>query len=172
MFTTSPSQIDGIRIRIKVGFLIRNQGPGIASNVFITILVYEFPGEDGSISFQPQDSQNWSGSWSFGRHLSLIAKDGVKLPPNAHFQPVIMEAAIEPPFDKGLRIECTVGSAESEPHMFSLICDTETINKLYRELIDKASKGKLTKKDRFNFTSRFLNLKKDEFEETQPGNAL
>ena len=171
MFTTAPAQIEGKSIRIQVGFLIRNQGPGIASNVFITLFLYEWPGEDASCEFQPSDPQNWSGTWSFSRHLSLIAKDGVKLPPNAHCQPVIMEAFISPPFEKGFRLEGTVGSAESEPHSFSLICEPDTINSLYRDLFDKSLKGTLSKKNRHSFVSKFLNIKEDEIEETQPSRS-
>ena len=172
MFTTGPAIIDGTAIKIQVGFLIRNQGPGIASNIFITLLLYDFPGEDGSISFQPHDPQNWSGTFSFGRHLSLVSKDGVKLPPNAHCQPVIMDAVIVPPFEKGLRLEGTVGSAESEPHSFTLNCEAEKISSLYQDLMEKASKGKMTKKDRFNFTGNLLNINEDEIEETQQGLSL
>jgi hypothetical protein len=83
-----------------------------------------------------------------------------------------MDAVIAPPFKNGLRLEGTVGSAESEPHSFTLSCEPEVINSLYQALIDKASKGNLTKKDRFNFTSRFLNIKEDEIDETQQGHAL
>jgi len=164
MFTFAPAHIEGQRVKIQVGFLIRNQGPGIASNVFITLFLYEWPGDDASCGFQPSDPQNWSGTWSFGRHLSLIAKDSLKLPPNAHFQPVIMEAFIEPPFEKGFHLKGTVGSAESEPHSFSLICSKEIIDSLYKELLDKSLKGTLTKKDRHSFVSGFLNIEEDEIE--------
>jgi len=170
MFTTAPAELQGGRVKINVGFMIRNQGPGIASNVFITLMLFKFPGPDGSIGFQPSDPQNWSGSWSFGRHLSLIAKDGLRLPPTAHCQPVIMEAHIEPPFDVGFRLEGTVGSAESEPHAFSLECSAERIESLYKDLLEKAANGTLTKKDRLNFVTGFLNLNKNEIEETQQGN--
>jgi len=166
MFTIPPAEIQGGRVKIKVGFLIRNQGPGIASNIFITLLLFKFPGPDGSIGFQPSDTQNWSGSWSFGRHLSLIAKDGLRLPPTAHCQPVIMEAYIEPPFDVGFRLEGTVGSAESEPHTFCLECSVEKIESLYMDLIKKSANGTLTKKDRHNFVASFLNINKNEIEES------
>ena len=167
MFTTAPAKLQDETIKISVGFLIRNQGPGIASNVFITLLVYDFPGEDESIAIQRSDPQNWTGTWSFGRHLSLIAKDGVKLPPNAHFQPIIMEAYVAPPFDNDFRLEGTVGSAESEPHTFTLSCKRETITSLYNDLMNKAKAGTITKKDRYTFVSKFLNIKEEEVEESQ-----
>lgn len=167
MFTTAPANIENNKVKVNVGFIIRNQGPGIASNVFITLMLYRVPGPDGSIGFQPSDPQNWSGSWSFGRHLSLIAKDGIRLPPTAHCQPVIMEAFIEPPFDEGFRLEGTVGSAESEPHSFSLECSPEKISFLYKNLLTKASNRTLTKKDRHNFVYEFLNLDKEEITETR-----
>lgn len=170
MFTTAPAELENRRIKIKVGFLIRNQGPGIASSVFMTLMLFRFPGPDGSIGFQPSDPQNWSGSWSFGRHLSLIAKDGIRLPPTAHCQPVIMEAYIEPPFDVGFRLEGTVGSAESEPHTFLLESSPERIEFLYNGLMEKAANGTLTKKDRHDFVTGFLNLNKEEVEETQQNN--
>jgi len=167
MFTTAPATIENSKVKISVGFLIRNQGPGIASNVFITLMLVRVPGSDESIGFQQSDPQNWSGSWSFGRHLSLIAKDGIKLPPTAHCQPVIMEAYIGPPFDEGFRLEGTVGSAESEPHTFSLECSPEKIDSLYNSLVEKAANRTLTKKDRHKFVSDFLNLDKEEIEEIQ-----
>jgi len=170
MFTTGPAELENRRVKITVGFLIRNQGPGIASSVFITLMLFRFPGPDGSIGFQPSDPQNWSGSWSFGRHLSLIAKDGIRLPPTAHCQPVIMEAYVAPPFDEGFRLEGTVGSAESEPHAFLLECSAERIETLYNGFLKKATNGTLTKKDKLSFVADFLNLKKEEIEETQQGN--
>ncbi len=169
-FPSEPVEIQGKRVKIKVGFLIRNEGPGIASNVFITLMLHKCPGPDGSISFQTsEDTQNWSGSWSFGRHLSLIAKDGLRLPPTAHCQPVIMEAYIEPPFNNGFRLKGTVGSAESEPHTFFLESTAERIEFLYNDLLEKSAEGSLTDQDGYNFVTGFLNLNKNETEKIQQG---
>jgi len=162
MFTTGPAIMDGNKIKINVGFLIRNQGPGIASNVFITLMLHKFHRQDGNIKFIPSDPKNWSGYWSFGRHLSLIAKDDLKLPPTAHFQPVIMEAWIEPPFIEGFHLEGTVGSAESEPHNFTMVCSLDKIEFLYNNFADKSINGTLTDEDRYDFLSSYLNITKDE----------
>jgi hypothetical protein len=69
-----------------------------------------------------------------------------------------MEAYVAPPFENDFKLKGTVGSAESEPHSFTLTCKQETISSMYKDITDKVMAGTLTQQDRDTFVKKFLNV--------------
>jgi len=73
-----------------------------------------------------------------------------------------MNFIFKPPFTKQLFIDCICGSETSPPMKFKLENNSETIWKLYLDLISKKRDGILTERHLYDFVSKSLNL-----EETQ-----
>jgi hypothetical protein len=101
-------------IHADLGLLLFNNGPGIAENLFANVLIESLPGDNCSAGFRNPDANAWFGNFSFGRQLSLILRDGLRLPPQARLQPTIIEIEFKPPFDAPLRISGCCGASGSQ----------------------------------------------------------
>jgi len=53
MGTGQPAKVVGASIQFQVGFLIRNQGPGIAKDLFINAMIISMLGDNCELSFRP-----------------------------------------------------------------------------------------------------------------------
>jgi hypothetical protein len=101
MYNVSPAEFLAHHlIRSKVGFLLRNQGPRVASDLYISVMVKSQLGSNCRLIFERADGENFAGQWSYGRHISLVSKEGVRLAPEAHILPLILTIHVEEPFDR------------------------------------------------------------------------
>jgi hypothetical protein len=150
------------KIEMQVGFLLRNQGPGIATDLFINVMVISNPGDNTDISFNPPDLNNWKGQFSFGRHVSMISKTDFRLPPEAWAQPVVMNLSFSPPFSRDLKIDCLCGCSQAPSTKFTLENDRTIIEKLYTDFMEKNEKGVLVNKDKIDIIEQLLNTKNTE----------
>jgi hypothetical protein len=157
-FVVGPAQIAEERIHLKVGFLIRNSGPGMASDLFMHALVLSDIGEKCSIAFDPDESKNWWGHFSFGRKISMITKSDLRVPPESELQPFTLVMSIYPPFSRDLLIECSCGCGQSPLIKFKIKNDRKSIEKLYLESLEKEKKDLLSKKDKQDLTVKFLKI--------------
>lgn len=148
-YTISPAEVvDGEKVKIKVGFLFHNRGPGIAKDLFINTTVRSFPGENSQLAFETPDLQNWTGSWSFGRFMSLISKPELRLPPESHVQPLILNMLLCPPFDDGYEISIMCGSEDTTPMKSSISCSKNDLTSIYEKFIKLNKEEKLSTKDK------------------------
>ena len=135
MYTIGPAILENQTIKTHTGLLINNEGPGIAKDVFINANIYSSPGPNCEIGFETPDLKDWSGGFSFGRFLYLISKNDVRIPPEAHLQPVIIRANFTPPFDKDLIIEITAGCEGAPPMKGKLYSTKKNIEEVYAKYV-------------------------------------
>lgn len=146
MYTMGPARKEGEKIVTQVGLLIHNEGPGIARDVFLNAKIMSFPSINSEISFGTPDRENWTGGFSFGRFLYLISKDVIKIPPDAHLQPVILNASFAPPFEEDLKIEITCG-CEGSPAMKAVLhTKKEILDAVYNKYINTEWSGDIPHK--------------------------
>ena len=136
--------------------MLKNLGPGIASDVFITCMIWDGIGENCRIEFDRNESENWYGNFSLGMHLNLISKADLKLPPDAFWVPIMLNITIAPPINKKLSIKATVGCSNGRSYNFSFDNSPEKIQRLYEECIQKYSKGELEGLE-YEYTNKILN---------------
>lgn len=160
-FTIFPAELINGKIKIQVGFMIRNQGPGIASDLFMNALVISVPGDNCEFSYEPE-LNNWIGQFSFGRHLSMISKPEMRVPPESQVQPFFMTLFLCPPFSKELSIDGICGCGQSPSYKFRIQNDSTSIEKLYNDFLGKNKKGLLTTQDKHDLVEDLLNIKTKE----------
>jgi len=163
-YTVTPAQIESDVIRFQVGVVIRNQGPGIASDLFVNILILDVPGTRCELQWEYTDLKNWSGVWSFGRHLSLISTVGYRLPPEAQVQPVILDFSIAPPIEDDMEIKGMVGSSNSVPYRFRLFKPASEIQKVYDRFVVNSRAGKMTHEEDQNISAELLGIEESVIE--------
>ena len=78
------------KIKFDVGLMIHNEGPGIARDLFMNLLIKSVPGINCGASIALTDYDSWTCQQSFGIHFSTISKNGVRVPPESHVQPFVI----------------------------------------------------------------------------------
>lgn len=157
-FTVTPAEAVGNEIHFEAGFLIRNEGPGIASDLFVSAIIDSGIGENCRVGVQTPDLNNWTAMWSFGRHLSIISKPEVRLPPEAHFQPAILAIDIMPPITRAFKMEGIVGCSNAPPSRFIMETSADDIQRLYDGFMEKHREGTLTEQDGHEFTEAIVKV--------------
>jgi hypothetical protein len=142
-FMVNPLQIYKDTISIQIGIMLKNLGPGIASDLFITCMIRDFIGDNCKIEFERNDSENWYGNFSLGIHLSLITKTDIKLPPDAFLVPITLHISMIPPINKDLSIKATIGCSNGRSYNFDFSNSAEKLQELHQECISKHRAGKL-----------------------------
>lgn len=145
-------------VRFALDLVIRNEGPGIATDLFATIFLKSFPGMDSRFQFKNITDPNWRGHWSYGRHLSIIANSDIRLPPEAFLQPISLTVELAAPFDKGVRIDGMVGARDTEPYRFTFQKSKGDLHAVYEAFIAKEKAGSITEQDRYRFASDALGI--------------
>ena len=153
-FTLGPPKFDRISgvLKIGMGLLLVNRGPGIASDLFMNAWIMSVPGETCQILFDKPDLNSWTGNWAFGRHISLISKPEVRLPPRTQLQPLTMHIELAPSFSKALTIDATCGCGQAPLYRFAISKDGPSIEKFYEEISRVAKTRELTDDDHTRMT--------------------
>lgn len=160
-FTVDKASVEDNGVVCSVGILVRNQGPGIASDIFVNLLVFSHPGDRCELNFDQTDRTNWSGIWSFGRHISLISQPSYRLPPEAHVQPIVMNLRLTPPFTEPIHIEGMAGTGTSPPYRFKLHQTPEKLTEIYSKFMSSYKDGTLTKEEISRFGIRVFGIEED-----------
>jgi hypothetical protein len=134
-FASEPASLEGDTIKVVVAIMVRNQGPGIATDPFLTLLVGP-AGEHSKVRVEIANEKAWIGQSTFGIHLSLISKPEIRIPPEAHLPAVILHATFRPPFDDDFQIRGTAGAGNSPPHRFNLRCSKAGLETIYQEFVE------------------------------------
>ena len=162
-YITTPAEVQiDERVKCEIGFLIANNEPGIASDLFMQLKTISFLGDNCVLKLQLSDQDNWKGQFSFNIMISAISKPDVRLPIEMHLQPFQIEALIGPPFTKRLSIRGICGSGQSPPRIFELSNSAEMVEELYNKFIEKYKKGTLTESDMQNFVGDVFGIKRDD----------
>jgi hypothetical protein len=131
---------------VSFGFVVHNEGPGIASDVFAICRMESLPGPHCQMLIDTPDRTNWTGGWEFGRQMTLIGVPGYRLPPGSNAQPMVVNLSLSPPFREELRIFGRVGAGESRRYNFYIAASAELIEQHYNLFVDKF------RTDPFSFT--------------------
>jgi len=134
-FLLSVPKLEGDTLIVTFGVAVHNQGPGIASDVFLICLLQELPGPNCTMQFDPPDRTNWTGGWEFGRQISLISAPGYRLPPGANAQPLVVHLHLAPPFEHDLKISGSVGSGQSQKYEFLIENRANNIEQQYSNFL-------------------------------------
>jgi hypothetical protein len=163
-FSIGRASVDEDSVTCSVGVIIWNDGPGIASDLFVNILVLSQPGDRCEFALDRTDPNNWSGVWSFGRHMSLICHPSYRLPPEARVQPLVLNLRIAPPFNAPIHIEGMVGAGSSPPYRFKLHQEPVRAQTIYEEFMLAHKRRMLTDDQITNFAPRLLALEEKDVE--------
>jgi hypothetical protein len=142
-FVVAPAKVLEDQITFELGILIRNQGPGIATDLYLNLIFLEGGAGGARITFEvPEDS--WSGRRSFGIHTSLISRPDLRLPPEAFVQPLLLNVNLRAPFESGIRGEGMVGAGQSPPSRFQFKKSRASLGRLHNEILASHRAGTLT----------------------------
>jgi Putative DNA-binding domain len=99
---------------ICVGITINlyNDGPGIAENVFINVKAASLPGRNCGLDFSNLNTGVWFGN-NMPHELSVILKNGFRVPPEAFTTPAVINLVFRPPFNEQLRFIGSCGCSGS-----------------------------------------------------------
>jgi hypothetical protein len=142
-FIVAHPTLEGDTIKSAIGIALCNEGPGIASDLFLNISVASHPGVRSQLQFETPDPQNWSGTWAFDRIVNLISKPGYRLPPEGRVQPLILQFRWSPPFDQDLEIRGVAGAGGAPPYRFTLHQTAAELTRVYGEYVRLDAAGQL-----------------------------
>ena len=156
MFNVTPAHYEpGDVIQCTIEFVLRNNGPGIATDLFSNVWVKSFP---GTCQFAPMDAACFEQFWSYGMHFSVISKRDVRLPPEGFLNPFRMDIALQPPFTKDVVFEGIAGADGTIPHRFVFRNDVATVLAAFEYFAARHKSGTLTEADTFQFASQALGI--------------
>lgn len=154
MFLVDTPVHESKAIKSELGFVIRNDGPGLATNLFLNVMVASHPGDNTTIALQPLDLTRWSAVRSFGCHVSLLSNTEIKLPPEAQIQPLKLLIALSPPFTRNLELEALVGADNCPPYRFQFKTEPEKLAQVY----DHYRKTDLSDQEQQQFLGRVFSI--------------
>ena len=158
MKIVTPPTIEGDTILFDVGLGVRNRGPGIARDIFLTLMCSSIPCRVGSLEFDSADLDTWIVVHSLGVHMSYLSKPTVRLAPDSQLMPVQLRFQIVPPFKGELDIKATVGCEGGMPHSFRFQSSAKRIEKAYSRLLAAERSGSLKDDDLRSFPRVVLGL--------------
>jgi hypothetical protein len=158
----TPPEIEGDMISFEVGMAVRNRGPGIARDVFLTLVVKSIPCAVGSLLLEAGDLENWTAIAFLNVHNSYLAKPTVRLAPDCYLMPVQLCFRLSPPFTSALDIAVTVGCEGGMPTSFRLYNTGEKIERAYKAIMAAKSVGLLYDESLKRFPTQILGLSEDE----------
>lgn len=157
MFTVLPAKNEERCLIFEYGILVTNGGPGIARDLFFTAMVHEALGDNTKISWKIQDRDNWTGHFSFGRQISIISKEGVRVPPKAFLSPLSLIIELQPPLTEHLSLKCNIGCTGSPTLNIEIQNSLDGVNRIYEEYFTQQSSVGITEEFRRKIASDLLN---------------
>jgi hypothetical protein len=155
-------EIEGGVISFDVGIAVHNRGPGIARDIFLTLMCTSMPCAVGSLVFDSGDLENWIAVKFLGVHMSYLSKPMVRLAPDSYLMPVQLCFRISPPFTSDLDIAGTIGCEGGMPTSFQLHNTGERVERAYNGIVNAKSLSLLNDEMLRRFPSQILGLGEDE----------
>ncbi len=164
MFTVGPARIEAERgdaIGMQIGILLSNKGPGVASDLFINVVIINSPGDSCILSIEPIKSNKWDGHFAFSRILHMMSEAGVRLAPEAFYQPCVINLSLKPPYQKDLDIQINCGCGQSPAYKLKIGNKKEIIESLCNDFMAKITNRTIKEKDRHALTTGVFAIGKD-----------
>lgn len=158
MFTVTPAKHDGKVLIFEYGIVVTNGGPGIARDIFFTAMIHEGLGNNTKIWWQIQDQNHWNGNFVFGRQISIISNEGVRLPPKAFLVPLTLHIELRPPFTESLLLKGNIGCAGSPTMNIEIENDQAAIGQIYQTYFARLGSGDVPEVFRQEIASDLLNV--------------
>ena len=154
-------RVDGQKVRLDVGFSVRNVGQGIAHNFYISALPIQTVGPQCFFSFDYPKPEDWTITFTFERFISIVAKADNLLPPGAFTVPLGMTLIIEPPFESGFQLERVVGCEGSEPKRSEVKSTIRDIELAYEQSLTLEASSRLTEAKGYEIAAQILGIEQD-----------
>ena len=155
---SGPVKVIGDSIQCQVGYLLRNEGAGIARDMFLDVKVWNSGGPRCQIAFEVTDNANWSGCFALGRFWNLVARSDYRMPPGAFAQPLAMTVTFAPPFEEQIKIERIQGCEGAPLSRFTIENSANAVEGVYREFMNSHGADTLSDSDWENVAGRLLGL--------------
>jgi hypothetical protein len=157
-FLLSEAELKRDTLNVSLGIAVHNEGPGIASDIFVICLLRELPGPNCTMRFAPHDKTNWTGGMELGRQINLISAPGYRLPPGAMAQPLAVHLSLAPPFEHDLKISGSAGSGQSQKYEFSIGSTASNIEQEYNDFIGFSRKNSFKENQKHEIASSILGV--------------
>ncbi len=118
----------------SIGFRIRNEGRGIARDLYFNLEVLSHPREPSQLAVQLHDPANWMAYQSDGWKWGFICKPDFRLPPRNWVQPAFCSFVLKPPFDQRIRMSLESGCEGAPPFITEWISEPEALQQGFDEL--------------------------------------
>jgi schlafen family protein len=126
----------GSTVDAVIGFILVNDGPGIARDLFLTLDIFH-PGGKSSFFMEHTDEAIFDYYHHFGMHLSVISKDGFKLPPGGRIHALTMKVHLVQPFTRdAFYFSVNYGCSGAPTRQRSLTRDSATLDSLCRRIAE------------------------------------
>lgn len=134
-----PSNQEGVQL--DIGLILRNNGRGIASDIFAHVLQHTLPGPNCTFEFVNIDTQSFIGNFMFSRKLIVHSKPEIRLPPDAELVPFTMRIEFNPPFDDDFKFTGNCGSGGSETRQFEKFISRSSIDTAVQSVMEALPGG-------------------------------
>lgn len=140
-FTLHPPRNEGDALIIRLGLLVRNEGPTIARDLYLVATGLRIGGQRSSLRFHVLDPEVWRGEMAFGVRLGLITAAGFRLPPTVTSTAAIATLELRPPFEEPFRMALRIGASDAPPWTTTIEASPAALQELHiasREATDDA----------------------------------
>ncbi len=152
------SVVEGRRVCIESGIILRNEGIGIARDVYLNANILSFPGAPSELAVFAKDPNIWDSRILYGMAFSAITKNGTKLAPTSFLPVFSLTLLLEPPFEKDFYIYANCGSDGCQTIHFEMKSSKDEIQECYDNLMHKIEANKLGEDDKLEFSRKVLGL--------------
>lgn len=158
---SGPVKVVGESIQCQMGLLLKNDGAGVARDIFYDVKIINGGGLNCHLQFEVADDQNWTGAFTFGRFMNMICRNEYRMPPGAMCQPLVMSVTFAPPFSEDVKIERLYGCEGAPPKKFTVYNSAESVTRVYKEFMRRYEANLLSDSDWENVAGNLLGAAED-----------
>jgi hypothetical protein len=143
MYTLGPpGLLDDRGLHLQLGVMLHNEGPGIAKDLFLNMLMLSLPGPNCEASFTNIDSKAWIVRQTLGtRRMSAVSRPEIRLPPEAEVVPFELSLIFRPPFEDALHYSGVCGCSGAPLHRFEFIRSARQVGDATEAFVLRGSRG-------------------------------
>ena len=150
-----PAFFENNNLKVELGILLRNNGVGIAKDVFLCADIISAPKD---LYIHPLNTDEWNSKFLLGVSYTALGKQELRIPPTAKVVAMMMSAVINEKTARDIRIYANCGSDGGPTTYFELKSDRNPYIDAYNNLLHKNRKGESIKDDLYPFAKMFWGL--------------